>query len=361
MDNYKSIIECQLSFYPQIKTYLYTENNDLKNVFKINHDNVVQFSNNLSQLIINSHKPKFEYTVLNLLEILNSGAYNFMQSDHIEKFFKDNIHEILKISDFNRNIILRFYYKLIIDWLYYGKSSNNYKNILDDILIFYIKSSQIATSNEKEYIVSNLTSIFYHLILNNYEPNNIFKDYFSFILLSLKNSNENQSKILFRFSIILQNLKCQYSHFYEEYKNQLNKIEHMLNIVIEKEGKERRNILLKQIWWQKDYFSYNKYSKNQMIKNIKNFTTEKIEEFPCINNIHYADFKIGEKKFIEFLSPFHYNNDITDNDKFLKSSNEINLKFKRKREIFKYYGFELISIDFDLIIKDINNLKNFLI
>jgi hypothetical protein len=273
-----------------------------------------------------------------------------------------NFRDIFELSNQINNNILKYYYRFIISWIYFGRKSKNYKNYLDEILIGFLKFASISNGKEKESLLSNFTSIFYHLILTQYENLDILSDYFNLIIFSLKNNNQNQLRNFFRINLIFEILKLKYNDFYSIFSNKIKELERIIILVNEEEGLKRKSELKNQIWWDRDYFNKNIYSKNFIYEYIKskNISTN-LEFFPVINNIHFCEFKINDKKYLEFIGPFQINNYFDDFPNKEKNYELLNCRYKLKKEIFENYGLELIQIDYNHILRDIKNIDKYLI
>jgi len=340
---------------------MYCEDKILNERFKLHHKNCFEFFKMLNSYKIDLSKSKIEFISYDLLDIICSAAFNFMNLKNIENFIDNNYSSIIELSHYNNKTLMKYIYRLIIAWIHFGRKSKNFENNLEEVLILFLKNSSIATPNEKESFMSNLTSIFYHLLLFQYDNLDILSDYFDMIILSLRNNNENQKRNFFRLNLIFEILKINYKNFYHEFSNKTKDIEKIIRIVNEKEAYVRKAELMNQIWWDKDNFEKNKFSKKEIEEYIKNLSKfPNIEIFPIINNLHYSDFKIGANKYLEFLGPFQ-NINFIDEEKIefdfenINFNQGINIKYKLKKEIFKSYGNDLIQIPYELVIR--NNLN----
>ncbi len=325
------------------------------------NQNCYWFLKHLKEFKINSRKSRVEFLAFDLLDIVSSAGFNFMNSKNIEFFIDKNYSELLEVSEINYNNILKYNYKFIISWIYYGRNTKKYNKNLNELLIKFLKSSSIATTKEKEALLSNLTSIFYNLILNQYDNFEILSDYLNMIILSLKINNENQLRNLFRINLIFEILKINYPDLYMQFINHTSEIEKVLKIVNEQEGSKRRIEIMNQIWWDKDYFNKNTYSKGHIINFLKdNVFFGNVEFFPVINNIHFTEFLLGKNKYIEFVGPFQINNNL-DKEHIEFDECLINKRYQMKKTIFNYYGYDLIQIPFEDILDNIDNINKYLL
>lgn len=361
IDKNKHPILFNFSYYPQYKTYIYCENEELKTNFDLLHENCYKFLENLRDYSINLQKNNFFIFCYHLLEIANSSAINCINSKNFEIFFENNFQKLYEISRQKMNNLL-FVHKLIISWIYYGKNSKEYEKNLNMLLIYFLKS--FSESREKRVLISTITSIFYHLLVNEFNNHDILSNYCNKISNCIRDNSDNQFFNLFRLNNSFEILKINHPDIYSQSTIKLKDLERIIKIINEEEGGKRRIEIKDKIWWNKDYFDKNKYSVNYIFDYIKkNSNFDNCEFLPKMSDIYFSDFLIGKKKYIEFVGPLNINNKLDiDHIEFNYQTNKdiFAKKIIMKKKIFESYDCELTLIPFEEILQDINNLKRYI-
>jgi hypothetical protein len=298
--------------------------------------------------------------IFSILNIFQSCFFSNIKNKNCENFIKMNLNSQI----FNKiNLDMRYRYKIIhkiiLSHLPVVDSGTN----LDFYFMKYLECFETDIQQEEvNYYFINLCTILYNSLLYNYSNHKIIKTMCEKIFYLLKFFSINETRFIRRIMLIIENLKIVENVVYKnkELNPQFKKIEEnfflFTNPSISKEPKQK-------IWWDKNSFSMNKYTSSMIREILQNKNSEIIITFlPQFKNAYYADFAIEDnknnknsetdKKYIEFLGPYHLNH-FTDD---IYNFSQLNKKYQRKLVIYKINEKDLIYIPFEKVIENINNI-----
>lgn len=353
------ILVFYIKFYNELKAFLFVKNEKFEKIFYESHNIIFSFFEIINKIEIKDNLNSFN-TVKNIMYIYKTCYFNNIKSNDLEEFYTK---KFLK-----KGFELPFKNQLLP---YYIFSNLNFENQskLDNLLGYFINfytlnldSNELTDEKirkEKHFSFKDYTTILYELLINNYQNEQILAILIENLIKNLQASNFSlHEKSYHKLYHIIKNIQLFISkgQLNDVKKNNLSDLEDLSYMI---------QIFTKSSpqgfpWWSNESSFYNKYSYLE-IKDIfiKNSKVKFIEQRNLLPKCDFEfELTTKEKKFVDFLSPFHFIN--LKELKDVKNVNPHNYTKKFQRKIELYLEFEktnLVLINYYDILKSKTNIK----
>jgi hypothetical protein len=362
--NIKNVSEYYAKYYKGYSSFLYTEDEKLKNIF-INYHNIFYNTFNgigslkLNMKILDKNEVEF---VSDILIVFHHMAMNNIPFNHETRlFFISNFHHKKVLPNLNyltipsiRNLV----YKICIIYI------NMYALNPDDVVIeenlnFYVEKFLLMFEENKQtdkYFL-DLNSILFNILMTSYKEEKLIEKIIYKIREIVKNFGFREGRFLHRLNLITKTLKSIFPEIYQKNIALLSEFQ---------ESAENFEQPPNYIWWDKSLDPSNKYTHSEIenyLKNLKGVNTVQVS--PLFENMFYTDFLINKNLYIEFLGPF---NSLKKNELHLLSENEnresnvviFSKYLKRQKIVHKSGDYKLVFIPFKEVLEDLRNLDKYL-
>ena len=320
-----------------LENYLtnYTKNitNEIENSIKGIKKTIIEINEEIKKIGIHPYLYEDFHSLINQI--------NFFINNKIEKNINYQINE-------GENIYINRIKEKIKKIMNLNKI-NNIENLIEENSIF----NYIFTTNEKEFLLSNLTDIIKY-IKNNLtssldSPTDIFRK--NLPNLNFTEISKLLSEVNNNLSIIIKENITEYN-IIEEYFTQIDKIDQFVNNIITNYIKNYTNILFNQSYYSYELINNITINTQKINYNLGNKIKEYLNEIKNdkISNLSELNNTYFEKNMLDFYNITDQNNKFYLNDNFIKCyyNYEVNSfnSDKTYQNTFILYNCSSFDIDF---------------